>query len=365
MSNVGKATVIPFGPQHPVLPEPLHLDLVVEDEKVIEAIPQIGFVHRGLERLVQTKDYNQMLYVIERICGICSFGHGYGYAQAVENLLGVEIPERAEYLRAIFHELSRVHSHLLWLGLAADAFGFESLFMHCWRLRERVLDIFEATWGGRVIFSACAVGGMVHDIDDAQLAEIVRRLEDLEGEYRQIVRTFVEDRSVKSRSVGVGYISREDALAQSIVGPFARASAVAYDVRSLGIGAYGALEGFEPIIDSGGDCHARMKVRCAEVGQSISIIRELVAKIPAGPVSTKVKATPEAGAEAAIILEQPRGEAYYYALGNGSKNLERMRVRTPTSQNLAGMTLALAGCDVADVPMIILTIDPCISCTER
>ena len=153
---MGKATVIPFGPQHPVLPEPLHLDLVVEDEHVIEAIPQIGFVHRGLEKLVETRDIHQFIYVAERICGICSFGHSLGYAETVESLMGVEVPRRAQYLRVILHELSRVHSHLLWLGLAADAFGFESLFMHCWRLRERVLDIFEATTGGRVILS-CAI----------------------------------------------------------------------------------------------------------------------------------------------------------------------------------------------------------------
>ena len=160
VSSMGKATVIPFGPQHPVLPEPLHLDLVVEDETVIEAVPQIGFIHRGLEKLVETRDYNQFIYVAERICGICAFGHSMGYAETVEKLMGVEIPERAEYLRVIWHELSRIHSHVLWMGLAADAFGFESLFMHCWRLRERVLDIFEKTTGGRVIFSVVKVGGV-------------------------------------------------------------------------------------------------------------------------------------------------------------------------------------------------------------
>ena len=113
-----------LGPQHPVLPEPLHLDLVVEDEKVIKAVPQIGFVHRGLEKLVETRDYNQFIFVAERICGICAFGHSMGYAETVESLMGVEIPPRAQYLRTIWHELSRVHSHILWLGLAADAFGF-------------------------------------------------------------------------------------------------------------------------------------------------------------------------------------------------------------------------------------------------
>lgn len=362
---MGKATVIPFGPQHPVLPEPLHLDLVVEDEKVIEAIPQIGFVHRGLEKLVETRDYNQFIYVAERICGICAFGHSMGYAETVEKLMGVEVPKRAEYLRVIWHELSRVHSHILWLGLAADAFGFESLFMHCWRLRERVLDIFEKTTGGRVILSVVKVGGVVRDIDATQMAEIKRVLEGIKDEYRQIMDAFLKDSSVKNRTVGVGYISHEDAVALSMVGPFGRASNVNYDVRMFGNGAYGDLSDFAPILDGQGDCYARMKVRAHEVLQSIDIIEEMMAKIPAGDIDVAVKGAPAAGACAAAVLEQPRGECYYYAQGNGTKFLERMRMRTPTSQNLAGMVTALKGCDLADVNMVILTIDPCVSCTER
>lgn len=362
---MGKATVIPFGPQHPVLPEPLHLDLVVEDEKVLEAIPQIGFIHRGLEKLVETRDYNQFIYVAERICGICAFGHSMGYAETVERLMGVQIPERAEALRVIWHELSRIHSHILWMGLAADAFGFESLFMHCWRLRERVLDVFEATTGGRVIFSVVKVGGVVRDMDDSQLKLMLDTLDGLADEYRQLCDSFLNDSSVKNRTVGVGYISYDDAIAQSMVGPFVRASGVKQDVRMLLNGGYGMLEGFEPIVDTQGDCYARVKVRALEVLQSVDIIKELIKKIPAGEISVAVKGSPAAGAEACNVLEQPRGECYYYARGNGSKFLDRMRMRTPTSQNLAGMTTALAGCDLADVNMIVLTIDPCISCTER
>ncbi len=362
---MGKATVIPFGPQHPVLPEPLHLDLVVEDEKVIEAIPQIGFVHRGLEKLVETRDYNQFIYVAERICGICAFGHSMGYAETVEKLMGVEIPRRAEYLRVIWHELSRVHSHILWMGLAADAFGYESLFMHCWRLRERVLDIFEKTTGGRVIFSVVKVGGVVRDIDAAQMAEIKRVLEGIKDDYQQICNAFLKDSSVKNRTVGVGYISHDDAIEKSMVGPFLRASGVNYDVRSLGNGGYADLSDFQPIVDTQGDCYARVKVRALEVLQSIDIIEEMMAKIPDGDIAVPVKGAPAAGSQAANVVEQPRGECYYYAQGNGTKYLERMRMRTPTSQNLAGMATALAGCDLADVNMIVLTIDPCISCTER
>lgn len=362
---MGKSTVIPFGPQHPVLPEPLHLDLVVEDEKVIEAIPQIGFVHRGLEKLVETRDYNQFIYICERICGICSFGHSLGYAETIERLMGVEIPDRAACLRVMWHELSRVHSHILWLGLAADAFGFESLFMHCWRLRERVLDLFEKTTGGRVIFSAVRVGGVARDVEKSQFDDIITTLDGIKDEYQKICNAFLKDSTVRNRTYGVGYISPEDAKRLSMVGPFARASKVTYDVRSFGMGAYGKLSDFQPITDDGGDCLARAKVRALEVPQSIEIIKEMIRIMPEGDIRVPVKGAPEIGAEASNVLEQPRGECYYYARGNGSKFLDRMRIRTPTSQNIAGMVTALAGCDLADVNMIILTIDPCISCTER
>ncbi|MCH4184600.1 MAG: nickel-dependent hydrogenase large subunit [Eggerthellaceae bacterium] len=362
---MGKKTIIPFGPQHPVLPEPLHLDLVVEDEKVVEAVPQIGFVHRGLEKLTETHDYNQFIYIAERICGICAFGHSMGYAETIESLMHVEIPPRAQYLRVILHELSRMHSHILWLGLAADAFGYESLFMHCWRLRERILDIFEMTTGGRVILSAVVVGGMVRDISNEMLADVRTRVQSIHDEYQQICNTFLNDSSVQSRLVGVGVIEHDDAVSLGMVGPFARASNVNNDVRSLGNGGYGQLSDFQPTLDSGCDCYARVKVRLQEVSQSARIIDEMISHIPDGDISVKVKGSPEAGAQAANTLEQPRGECYYYALGNGTKYLDRMRMRTPTSQNLAGMAQALAGCDLADVNMIVLTIDPCISCTER
>ncbi|MBP5314137.1 MAG: nickel-dependent hydrogenase large subunit [Eggerthellaceae bacterium] len=358
-------TIIPFGPQHPVLPEPIHLDLIVEDEKVVEAIPQIGFVHRGLEKLVETKDYNQFVYIAERICGICAFGHSMGYSETIERLMNVEIPPRAVYLRGIWHELSRVHSHILWLGLVADAFGFESLFMHCWRLRERVLDIFERTTGGRVIFSVCKVGGVTRDVDAGEFVHIIQTLEGIKKDYSEIMKTFLNDTSVKSRTVGIGYLSQQSASDLSIVGPFARASNVNNDARCLGNGAYGHLSEFKPVLSTDGDCYARIKVRCEEVLQSISIIEELIASCPAGDISVPVKGNPGDGEVATNVVEQPRGECFYYAKGNGTKYLERMRMRTPTSQNIAGMVAALKDCQLADVNMIVLTIDPCISCTER
>ncbi|WP_027399701.1 hydrogenase large subunit [Anaerovorax odorimutans] len=360
---MGKRTIIPFGPQHPVLPEPVHLDLVIEDETVVEAIPSIGFIHRGLEKLVEKKEYTEMVYVIERICGICSFGHGWGYCLSVEGVMGVEIPERANYLRTIWHELSRMHSHLLWLGLLADGFGFESLFMHCWRIREKVLDIFEKTTGGRVIFSVCKVGGVRKDIDEATLKEISSVVDGMKKELKELADVFLEDYSVKNRLCGVGYLSKEDAAELAAVGPMARASGLKQDMRLLGHGVYDKL-GFEPCIETAGDSYARCKVRIREVFQSIDLIIKAIEMIPDGDISVPVKGNVPAN-ECVVRLEQPRGEAFYYAKGADSKFLERMRVRTPTNQNIPAMVKTLQGCDLADVPMLILTIDPCISCTER
>ncbi|MEG0392107.1 MAG: nickel-dependent hydrogenase large subunit [Anaerovoracaceae bacterium] len=361
---MGKRTIIPFGPQHPVLPEPVHLDLVIEDEKVVEAIPSIGFIHRGLEKLVEKKEYTEMVYVIERICGICSFGHGWGYCASVEGAMNIEVPERANYLRTIWHELSRLHSHLLWLGLLADAFGFESLFMHCWRVRETILDLFEETTGGRVIFSVCKVGGVRKDMDAATLEDMVKRLNGIKGEIKELTDVFMEDKSVKNRLCGVGKLTKEEAIELGTVGPMARASGIVQDMRLAGDGVYDKL-GFEPCIETDGDCYARCMVRIKEVFQSIDLIAKAVELIPDGAIEVPVKGN--VTGEFVARLEQPRGEAYYYAKGfdEGTKFLERMRVRTPTNQNIPAMVKTLQGCDLADVPMLILTIDPCISCTER
>ncbi len=211
-------SVIPFGPQHPVLPEPLHLDLVIEDDRVIEAIPQIGFVHRGLEKLTEKRDMHQFGYIAERICGICAVGHSCGYASACERMLDIEVPGRVQYIRTILHELSRIHSHLLWLGLLADAFGFEALFYRSWTLREQILKIFESTCGGRVILSINEIGGLKHDIEDSELAGIVQTLDAMRPDYEALVHTFLDDNSCGERLHGVGVISKKDALELSMVG---------------------------------------------------------------------------------------------------------------------------------------------------
>jgi ech hydrogenase subunit E len=359
---MGNRTIIPFGPQHPVLPEPIHLDLVLEDERVIEAIPSIGFIHRGLEKLVEKKDFQEYVYVAERICGICSFIHGMGYCQSVEGIMKLDIPDRSKFLRTIWSELSRMHSHLMWMGLLADAFGFESLFMQCWRQRELILDLFDMTTGGRVIFSVCKIGGVRRDISGIQQIHFLETLQQIESEVKSINNIFFNDASVKHRLVGVGLLSKEDAHILGACGPMMRASGIEYDTRLLGYAAYGQLD-FKPITRPEGDGYARCVVRAEEILQSIDLIRQCFERMQTGPIDMKVTGNPNG--EYFSRLEQPRGEVIYYTRGNGSKFLERMRVRTPTFANLAPLLKILPGSELADVPLQILTIDPCISCTER
>lgn len=361
---MGKRTVIPFGPQHPVLPEPIHLDLVLEDETVVDAIPSIGFVHRGLEKLVEKREYTEFVYVAERICGICSFMHGMGYCMAVEHVMDVEIPDRAVFLRTIWAELSRLQSHLLWLGLQADAMGFDSLFMHSWRLREEVLDIFDMTTGGRLIHSVCKIGGVRKNMDKDTLKRVLDKLDVLESELSDITGVFLNDSSVHHRLSGLGVLTKEEAHALGAVGPMARASGINMDMRRVaGYGIYPELK-FDTPLETAGDCWARTSVRISDMFESFKIIRQCVDMIPDDEViEVKVKGMPEG--EYFARLEQPRGEALYYIKGNGTKFLDRMRVRTPTFANVPSLIQTLKGVQLADVPMLILTIDPCISCTER
>ncbi|MFH0861842.1 MAG: nickel-dependent hydrogenase large subunit [Candidatus Altiarchaeota archaeon] len=357
-----KKTVIPFGPQHPILPEPIHLDLVMDDEKVIDALPSIGYIHRGLEKLVEKREYQEYVYVVERTCGICSYIHGLSYCQAVEGIMNVEVPERALFLRTIGSEYSRMHSHLLILGCIADAMGFENLFMGFLKARERVLDRMEESLGGRVIQGTCKIGGVRRDIDGETLDRMAEELQETELEIKELTKVLLKDDAVKHRMRAVGPLSKEDAYLLGAVGPVGKGSGLKIDMRQRGYAAYGRIR-FEPITESQGDCYARNSVRAREIIQSADIIRQCIKKIPDGPIEAKVAGNPDG--EHFSRVEQPRGEAIHYAKGNGTKFLQRFRIRTPTFANVPPLVHMLKGADLADVPVIILSIDPCISCTER
>jgi len=356
-------TVMPFGPQHPVLPEPLQLKLTLRDEIVIEAIPAIGYVHRGLEKLSETKSIIQNIFVVERICGICSFMHSLCYCQGIEELWEVEVPERAEYLRVVWGELHRIHSHLLWLGLLADAFGFESLFMLAWQSREKVMDLMEMTAGSRVIISVNTVGGTRRDISNKDFDHIIEVLHTVKRDISHLEQVFMNEYTVRYRLVNVGKLSAESAYQLGAAGPVLRASGISQDMRQLGYAAYDRLN-FSPVTADEGDSYARTAVRIKEIYQSIDLINQVRAQIPEGEIAIPVKGKPPVG-EVVSRVEQPRGECLYYLKSDGTQNLKRLRVRTPTFANIPALLDMLPGAKLSDVPVLILTIDPCISCTER
>ncbi len=355
-------TVIPSARSIRCLPEPIHLQLTVEEEIITAAVPAMGFIHRGLEALADRRDFHQMVQVVERVCGICSMIHAMCYCQGIEELMAIEVPPRARYLRVIWSELHRMQSHLLWLGLFADSFGFESLFMQFWKIREKILDIQEATTGNRVIVSVNAVGGVRRDMNPEQLQWIQVELAEVKREINRLGGTLFDDYTVKKRTVGKGVVTKNEAYELGLVGPTARGSGVAQDMRTLGYAAFNELD-FAPVLETNGDCHARSKVRFREMLQSIDLIRQAIAKIPEGDVQVKVKGRPTG--ETAVRVEQPRGELLYYIKADGNKNLVRLRIRTPTFANIPALITMLPGQWLSDVPVIVLSIDPCISCTER
>ncbi len=255
-----KQIIVPFGPQHPILPEPIHLDLVLEDEKVVDVIPSIGYIHRGFEKLVEKREFTQYVYIAERTCGICSFIHGMTFCMGIEQIMNIEVPERAQFLRTIWSEYSRLHSHLLWLGCFADSFGFENLFMNAWRIRENILDVMEQTTGGRVIQGSCKIGGVRRDISNEKLDEMAKDLDQIDREMKELTSVFLGDDSIKHRLRNVGRLSKEDAYHLGAVGPTLRGSGVAIDMRKTGYAAYGKLN-FQLVTDSCGDCYGRCAVR--------------------------------------------------------------------------------------------------------
>jgi len=277
-------------------------------------------------------------------------------------MMNVEVPPRAKYLRVVFSELHRIHSHLLWLGCFADSFGFESLFMQFWKLRERFMDIYEATAGNRVILSVNVVGGLRRDLSAENVVWIHREIVDLEKELRRLKTVIMDDYTVKARTVGKGVLTGEQALQLGAVGPTLRGSGVAQDARLLGYEAFSGID-YEPVTMPDGDSWSRGAVRFLEILQSVDLVRQALAKLPDSELATKVRGNPEG--EVVCRVEQPRGEMMYYVKGNGSKFLERCRIRTPTFANIPPLLAMLAGVDLADVPVITLSIDPCISCTER
>lgn len=355
--------VIPVGPYHPALEEPYKIDLICEGETIHDADIQVGFNFRGIEWLAERKNFTQDLALVERVCGICSNVHTMTFSRAIENLAGLEVPERGRYIRVIVAEAERLHSHLLWAGVAAELIGFQTLFMTCFSLREKVMDVLEAISGNRVNYAMNRPGGVNRDIvDPAAVLAATRLIADVTA--KELIPVFTHDRTVRARCAGVGVLTREQAIDWGAVGPTARASGLPQDLRRAApYEVYDRLEFDVPVLDSG-DVFARVVVRALEILESCKLIEQAVEGMPAGPINLGDFPSIPAG-EGCARIEGPRGEVFYYVASDGSDVPTRVRIRTPTFQNMPTVRPMVVEQTLADAPLIQASIDPCYSCTDR
>ncbi len=356
--------LVPFGPIHPALKEPEYFKLVLEGEKIIEVIPRIGYVHRGIERAAQDRAWIQNIFLFERICGICSFAHSLAFTQTVESLTAFEVPKRARYIRLIIAELERIHSHLLWLGLVGYWTGFDTLFMWIWRDREHVLDVVEAITGNRVHKSYATLSGVRRDLPEAiaeQLKKEIQYIEKRVDFYTDLVST---EETLIRRTRGVGRITSETAERLCPVGPLLRCTGIARDVRVED--PYAAYDEVVPQVQTShdGDIASLLLLRLAEIRDSCRMILEAVGKIPSGPVKLTVPRIVPKG-DALGHVEAPRGELFYFVRSSGGKNPDRVKIRTPTMANILTATEMLKNHTLADVPVVLTGMDPCFGCMDR
>lgn len=362
--------IIPIGPIYPALKEPININVTLDKEKITDVDIRLGYAHRGIEALAQKRNIIQSLYLVERVCGICSHSHGSCYIQTIEEIGEIKPPERAIYIRTMMMELERMHSHMLWLGVTAYGVGFDTFFMYAMRVREKVLDIFEEATGNRVQHSLNTIGGIRADLTPQIISKIQQLLAEVDKTV-QFMLDVLNSTTVENRLKGIGILKKEDAEKFCVVGPLARASGVEYDVRTEDpYAAYGDFKDyFSKITSTKGDTYARAEVRTLEIKESGKIIRAILDKLPGGAIKVdgsalKLSRSVKEG-EAMTRVEAARGELFYYINTDGKDGFKRVKIRTPTLANVICLKNLLLGLEVADIPVVVASIDPCISCADR
>jgi len=355
--------IVPIGPYHPLQEEPEFFKLVVEGEKVVDIEIHIGYNHRGHEFISPELTYDQIPFLVERICGICSNSHPLACVMAVEDVCNLEIPERAKYLRVLVHELERIHSHLLWVGLAGHFIGYNTVWMWAWKYREHILEVFEMLVGNRNHYAMNKPGGVRHDLKPEMVKPIRDALDLAEKKVWMLTKAVLDDPVILARLEGVGILTREQALAYSTTGPTSRGSGVPWDVRhDEPHAAYGLLD-WKPIWFEEGDVLAKTKVRMLEMVESVKLCRQVLDKIPDGPIEARVEEVPPG--EGCGRTEAPRGEVFHYIRSDGTNRPLRHKVRAPSYMNIASNKIACVGGSIADAALTLAAVDPCYCCTER
>jgi len=355
--------VVAVGPFHPLQEEMEFYQLTIDGEKVTDIDVRISYNHRGIEKISESLQFDQVPFLVSRVCGICSASHPLAYVQAVEDIAGIKPPERALYVRTIINELERIHSHILWVGLAGHFIGYDTVFMWAWKYREPVLDLLEEITGNRNNYGNVKIGGCREDIPDELIPKIQKELDKIEKKMNMLTKAVLDDPILHARLKGVGTLSKADAIKYAVTGPTARGSGVAIDVRHDDpYAAYGLLD-WNVITQTEGDVFAKAVVRLLETFESIKMVKEALKKLPKGPVTLEVKQIPPG--EAVGHAEAPRGETFHYVRSDGGNRPVRHKIRAPSYVNVPSFKASCIGADIADVTITLAAVDPCYSCTER
>ena len=380
-----------MGPQHPSTHGVLRLVLELDGEVVLKCTPVIGYLHTGFEKSYEGKTYHADVTLTDRMDYLAPLSNNLGFALAVEKLLGVEVPPRATVARVILAELTRIGSHLVWLGTQALDLGAMSVFLYCFREREMLMDIFESCSGQRMMTSYIRPGGLKLDLPDdfePRVREFIRIFPSKIEDYEALL---TENELWRERTVGVGKLGAEDALALGVTGPNLRASGVAWDVRKTNPYCGYEQYDFQVPTQTAGDVYARYLVRMAEMRESLRIVEQALDVLPGGPYMTadrKVAFPPRAElatsmealihhfklategyrvppGEVYVCIESPRGELGYYVVADGSSKPYRVHVRAPSFANLQALGKIAEGGLVADLVAIIGSLDPVLGEVDR
>jgi len=352
-----------IGPYRPQLVEPERFELLVEGNKIIDARLELGYMHRGIEKIFTTKTYMQNLALAERICGICSGIHTLCYAQTVERLMKIDVPERAQYLRCIYMELERLHSHYLWFGILAHSLHEHDAFLKIMGEREIIQDLLEYLTGNRINYLINTIGGVRRDITPEKAEKTRKALKSLKPLSDYIMSLLDDNGAFTKKTKGVGVLPRDKALEVGAVGPTLRGSGIASDIRKDDpYAAYDKID-FKVIVEREGDVRAKALVRARETYESMSIIEQALDNLPPGEIAVK-PGEPLVGEEIGRA-EAPRGELIYYIKSNGTNIPERVKVRTPSYANNFAILEMLRGEYLENARAVIESIDPCFACTDR
>ncbi len=363
MKDNPKKTTISVGPFHPLQEEMEFFQLTIDGEIVTDIDVRISYNHRGIEKISETLQFDQVPYLVSRICGICSATHPLAYVRAVEEIAGVTPPDRALHVRTIITELERIHSHLLWVGLAGHFIGYDTVFMWAWKYREPVLDLLEEITGNRNNYGNVKIGGCREDIPNELVPKILKELDQIEKKTDMLTKAILDDPVLHVRLKGVGILKNKDAIDYAVTGPTARGSGVPIDVRADDpYGVYSDLD-WKVIVQEEGDVFAKAVVRLLETFESIKIVRQALKKLPNGPIAVEVKEIPPG--EAIGRVEAPRGETFHYVRSDGGNRPVRHKARAPSYVNVPSFKASCIGEHIADVTLTLAAVDPCYSCTER